>query len=336
MTINNENDPNYNENLTNISKALSDWQGPIVIVGHIDPDGDALGSTLALKRALDSIGKSTKLLMDVPRYLDFLTDEGDVEGAMDELEPNTLLAILDVSERGRVWGVTQEGIDSAAFVVNIDHHGTNDRFGDLACVSPDKAATCQMVKDMIDLSDNLSWTKEIATPCLTGILTDTGNMRFANTNASVLRAVADLLEHDVAYAELTDRLQWRHPDYYKVLGKVMSTVDFPLNGLVSTVEMTKAMKAELGPIADDSSDYVGQIRYAEGTHMAIFFQEREDKIKASVRSRGEVSAQNVCVALGGGGHKPAAGVSFTDISFEDAKAKVLAEAKKELERHNLI
>jgi len=335
MTINNESDPNYNEKLTSITKALIDWQGPIVIVAHIDPDGDALGSTLALKRALASVGKASKLLMDVPRYLDFLTDDGEISPAMDVLEDNTLLAILDVSERGRVWGVSQEGIDSATFVVNIDHHGTNDRFGDIACVSPDKAATCQMVKDLIDLSD-IAWTKEIATPCLTGILTDTGNMRFANTDASVLRAVADLLEQDVAYSELTDRLQWRHPDYYRVLGKVMSTVDFPLNGLVSMVEMTKAMKDDLGPIADDSSDYVGQIRYAEGTHMAIFMQEREDKIKASVRSRGDVSAQAVCVALGGGGHKPAAGVSFTDISFEEAKAKLLAEAKKELERHNLI
>ncbi len=335
MIINNERDPNYNEKLTNISKALTEWQGPIVIVAHVDPDGDALGSTLALKRALDSVGKNTKLLMDVPRYLDFLTNEGEISDAMETLEPNTLLAILDVSERGRVWGVSQEGIDSAAFVVNIDHHGTNDRFGDLACVSPDKAATCQMIKDMIDSSD-IAWTKEIATPCLTGILTDTGNMRFANTDSSVLIAVAGLLEQGVEYAELTDRLQWRHPDYYRVLGKVMSTVDFPLNGLVATVEMTKAMKDDLGPIADDSSDYVGQIRYAEGTHMAIFFQEREDKIKASVRSRGDVSAQAVCVALGGGGHKPAAGVSFTGISFEEAKAKVLAEAKKELERHNLI
>ncbi len=335
MTINNESDIKYNEKLTTIAKALLDWQGPIIIVAHIDPDGDALGSTLALKRALDSASKASKLLMDVPRYLDFLAVEGEISPAMETLEPDTLLAILDVSERGRVWGVPAEAIDNAAFVVNIDHHGTNDRFGDLACVAPDKAATCQMIKDLVDIME-IPWTTEIATPCLTGILTDTGNMRFANTNATVLRDVASLLEVGVAYAELTDRLQWRHPDYYRVLGKVMSTVEFPLNGLVSTVEMTKAMKEELGPISDDSSDYVGQIRYAEGTHIAIFFQEREDKIKASVRSRGEVSAQNICVALGGGGHKPAAGVSFTDISFEEAKAKVLAEAKKELERHNLI
>ena len=328
--VDNSGETDYLAKVQAIADKLSAWGGPIVLVAHVDPDGDALGSTLGLKRALGALGKETLLPLAAPRYLAFLAEEGELSEPLERLPEGCLLAILDVADEARMEGAPSEG---AAFTINIDHHGTNARFGDLACVEPDKAATAHMVKDIIDALD-VGWTSAIATPCLTGILTDTGNFRFGNTTPETLQAAGELIAHGVLYAELTDRLQWRHPDYFKMLGKVMSTVEFPLGGLVAMARITQRMRDEIGPTDDDSDDYVGFIRYAEGAQLAIFLKERTDeegpKTKLSVRAREGVSAQAVCLQFGGGGHVAAAGATI-HADIEGARRQVLEAAKEELE-----
>ena len=238
---------------------------------------------------------------------------------------------------GRLVGVpvADTTVVGAAFTVVLDHHGTNNRAGDLVCVEPGRAATAHLVKDVIDALP-LDWNAELATPCLTGLLTDTGNFRFGNTTPDVLHAAAELIAYGVAYTELTDRLQRRHPDYFRMLGKVMSTVTFPLGGLVAVAEITQQMRAEIGPTDDDSSDYVGLIRYAEGVLVALFLREEKGddggpKTKVSVRASAGVSAQAICVALGGGGHVAAAGATLR-VELDEAKTLVLAATRAELKR----
>ncbi len=321
----------YKTSIKNIANKLKSWQDTIILISHVDPDGDALGSALALKRALDSLGKKTLLPMKLPQYLSFLVREGEVIPILESLPDQYLLLILD-TEAARAEGAP---IEKADFIINIDHHPSNDgSVGDLICIEPSKAATCQLAKDLIDALA-IKWTEAIATPCLVGIITDTGNLRFANTNSETLKDVAELMEYGVAYSELTDRLQWRHPDYFKMLGKVMSSVSFPLNGLVVMAEITQNMRNEVGETNDDSNDYVGLIRYAEGTHVALFFKERGKDTKVSVRSRGKVSAQAICVALGGGGHHAAAGATLEKTSLNDAKMLVLKAVEVELKQHEL-
>ena len=327
--VDNSGETNYAAKVQTIADKLRDWRGPVVLIAHVDPDGDALGSTLGLKRALDALGKRTMLPLEPPRFLAFLVEEGELAEPLETLPEGCLLAILDVAEENRAVGAPLTG---AAFTINIDHHGTNPRFGDLACVEPDRAATAHIVKDVIDAL-GVTWTSDIATPCLTGILTDTGNLRFGNTTPETLQAAGALIAAGVPYAELTDRLQWRHPDYFKMLGKVMSTVEFPLGGLVAMARLTQKMRDEIGPTDDDSDDYVGFIRYAEGAQLAIFLKERSDeagpKTKISVRAKEGVSAQAVCLAFGGGGHVAAAGATL-HVPIDEARAQVLVAAKKEL------
>ena len=327
--VDNSGETDYTAKIREVARTLKAWRGPIVLIAHVDPDGDALGSTLALKRALDALGKETTLPLDAPRYLSFLAEEGELSPPLERLPEGCLLAILDVADEDRAEGAPLAG---AAYTLNIDHHGTNARFGDLACVEPSRAATAHIVKDVVDAL-GVAWTPAIATPCLTGILTDTGNLRFGNTTPETLQAAGALIAHGVPYAELTDRLQWRHPDYFRMLGKVMSTVEFPLGGLVAVARITQAMRDEIGPTDDDSDDYVGFIRYAEGAQLAIFLKERTDdegpKTKLSVRAREGVSAQAVCLAFGGGGHVAAAGATV-HAGLEEARRQVLEVAKEEL------
>lgn len=328
--IDNTGERDYPAKLREIAGVLRSWDGPVALVSHVDPDGDALGSTLALKRALTQLGRPTTLAMDVPPYLRFLVKDGEVVPQLDSLEDGTLLLILDVADLPRVDSISEAAISSAAFTVNIDHHGTNGRFGDLALVEPAKAATCQIVKELID-ELGVSWTSEIATPCLTGMITDTGSFRFSNTDASLLAAASDMLSHGVDYAGLADRLQWRARSYYQLMGAVLATLDYPLGGLVAIAHQTPEMEAGLDRDAGDSDDYVGLYRYAEGIKLAIFLKAGEDHTKVSVRSRDGVSAQNVCLDLGGGGHVAAAGAKLGR-NLDDTRRLVLEAAERELRR----
>lgn len=320
-------DAGYREALADIGRALSGWHGPIVLVSHVDPDGDAFGSTLALKRALERLGKRTVLPLTPPRFLAFLADENELSEPLTALPARCLLVVLDAADRQRAVGAPLAG---AAMTINIDHHGTNERFGDLALVEPRKAATALIVKDLLDAM-RFEWTVDVATPCLTGILTDTGNFRHANTDRAALEAAGQLIDVGVPYAELTDRLQWRHPDYFRMLAEVMATIDFHLDGRLVTARMTNAMRQRIGESDDDSDDFVGLIRYAEGTKVAALLKERDEGVKLSVRSRDGVSAQAICMELGGGGHVVAAGATVRG-DMDEALRLLKAATARELDR----
>lgn len=325
--VDNRRATDYDELLRRIARAIAGWSGPVVIATHVDPDGDALGSSLALGRALAQLGKEVTLPVTPPAFLEFLTEPGELSGPLERLPDGALLVLLDSADEARVADAPLAG---AAFTINIDHHGTNDRFGDLALVDPTKAATAQLVKDLIE-ELGVRWDARIATPCLTGIITDTGSFRFANTTPRVLEDAAELISYGVDYPVLADRLQWRQPSYFTLLGKVMSTVEFDLDGLVVMASMT----AEDG-LEDDSDDFVGLIRYAAGTVVAAFLRERDDGVtKVSVRSRDGVSAQAICLELGGGGHVPAAGARVA-AGLEETRRLFLAAARRELERKGLL
>jgi bifunctional oligoribonuclease and PAP phosphatase NrnA len=317
----------YRALLGRAARALRDHGGPIVVVSHVDPDGDAVGSVVALGRALRRLGKDVTMPMEPPRFLEFLGGPGELVAPIDALPEGTLLVVLD-GDLARADAAPTTG---AAFTINLDHHGTNPGGADIAVIAPDKAATALMVKELID-ELGIAWDADLATPCLTGILTDTGIFRFGNTNREVLLAAADLIDTGVAYVELTDRLHWRHPDHFQMLAMVMATVRFDEGGALVTVRQTAAMRERLGATEDDSSDFVNVIRNAEGARVAAFLREVDDGVKVSVRSRGGVSAQAICVDLGGGGHVAAAGATLTGVTVDEAFERVRQATRRELAR----
>lgn len=329
--VDNRGESDYRAKLAETAALARGWQGPIVIASHVDPDGDALGSCLALKRALEALGKRVTLPLTPPRYLRFLAQPGELSPELEGLPAGCLLFVLDVADRPRVAGVP---LTDAERVVNIDHHGTNDRFGDIYVVQPEKAATAVLIKELIDELD-VAWTPAIATPCLTGILTDTGNFRYSNTNRDALETAGALIDVGIDYVDLTDRLQWRHPAYFRTLGLVMETVAFHFGGLLVTARFTAAMRQPEGGDIDDTDDFVGIIRYAEGAKVAAILKEREGAVKVSVRTRSGVSAQAICVELGGGGHVAAAGATVAG-DIQTAERALLTATERELRRHGLL
>lgn len=313
-------DPQYWEKMRLVAEVLKALQGPIYIATHVDPDGDAIGSSLGLYRALRALGKEAYWVAEPPRFLRFLAKEEEYADPVEKLPPGATLVALDAADPSRVVGAPVEG-----FVINIDHHGTNPRFGQIAVVEPSKAATAQMVKELIDLL-GVPWTEELATPVLTGILTDTGNFRFANTTPEVLRVAAELLSYGVKLSEITDRLQYRPPVYYQGLGAVLSTFRLHFGGLLVTAHLPEDVDIP----EEDSDGFVGVIRYVEGSLVAVYLRRKGEGVKVSIRSRGGVSAQNIALKLGGGGHVPAAGATLEGVGLEEAYERVLEVVAEEL------
>lgn len=311
-----------------IAHALLDHVGPVFVVTHVDPDGDALGSVLTLTRALHRLGREVHAVMpDPPRFLRFLVAPGELEAPRDTLPPHALVAVLD-TELGRSIGVP---LAAAERVVNVDHHGTNPGGADVTWIDPTFAAATLLVAEVVDALE-VGWDDRLATPCLAGLMTDTGHFRFGNTDRKALERAGRLIDAGVAYADLSDRLQWRHPSYYALLARVMATARFRLGGELVLIDLTRAMRDEAQADEDDSDDFVQTVRYAEGTRVAAILKEREGAVKVSVRSRGGVSAQRICVALGGGGHVAAAGATLVDADLATAEARLLAATEAELTR----
>jgi bifunctional oligoribonuclease and PAP phosphatase NrnA len=318
-------EPTYRQGIRRAADLLRTWTGPVVIVAHEDPDGDAVGSVLALGRALRRLGVAVTMPVSPPRFLAFMAEEGELVEPLASLDDGTLLVVLD-SDPERSVGAP---VEQAAVVLNLDHHGTNRAEADVAVVAPQKAAAALMVKDLID-ELGLAWDQHLATPCLMGIVSDTGTFRFGNTDRAVLCAAGDLIATGLPYAELVDRLRWRHPDHFRMLAMVMATVRFDEGGAVVSVRQTAEMRERLGETEDDSSDFVNVIRDAEGARIAFFLREIDDGVKVSVRSRPGVSAQAVCIALGGGGHVAAAGATLEGVDVDTAHQRVLEAIRDEL------
>ncbi|WP_424950072.1 DHH family phosphoesterase [Deinococcus sp.] len=333
----NAHEPRYAELVAQIAYELAGHEGQTVILSHVDPDGDALGSCLGLQRALRASGKRAQTYMQVPEYLAFLPDEGEVLPRLTGWPADALLVVLDVdnNDARRVAGADLDGY--AGRVLNVDHHGTNARKADLGLVDPTQAATAGMVADIVEAllsAAGQGWTPEIATPLLTGLNTDTGSFRFASTTPAVLRQAALLVERGAALAWINDRLSQNPPRYFALLREVLGSMAFSHGGLIVSARVDDAMLERAGAEWDDVESYVNTIRSAQGTELACLFKDYGTHVKVSLRSRGRVSAQNIAVGLGGGGHVPAAGATVQG-NFETVRRAFEQSAEAELSRVGL-
>jgi len=327
-------EPRYDEITRDIARKFLEHAGPVILLSHVDPDGDALGSCLGLGRALRALGKDVTTVMRVPRYLQPFVEPDEVQPALTAWPEGALLVVLDVdnNDTSRVAGA-----DVASFageVINIDHHGTNKRQATLTLVDPTQAAAALMVKHVVDAL-GVPWTPEIATPVLLGVNTDTGSFRFSNTTPDVLRAAADLVERGANLPWINELLAQQPKAYYTLLAGVLGSIEYLMRDVVVTARVDDAMLERAGASWDDVESYVSVIRNAEGTELAALFKDFGDRVKLSLRSRGRVSAQNIAVNCGGGGHVAAAGATML-MPYAEARAKFEHEARRELERVGLL
>ena len=291
------------------------------IATHISPDGDALGSSIALSLALESLGKET-IIYDkdpVPEFYKFLPGHERFTQSISNLKFEiSNLILLDCNELERT------GIEKIEFVSSavIDHHETEKEFGDIKWIEPHAAATGLMLFYIIK-ELGVKITKDIAINLYAAIAIDTGTFRYSNTTPEVLRVAAELIEAGADPSYIAESLYetWSE-SRFRLLLKVLNTLD--INNSIAITLVTLDMFRETGASVEDTENFVGFPRLLKSVNISVLFREIENNYyKVSLRSKGkEMNVAKIAAAFGGGGHRNAAGCKIRS-DFKTAKEKLL-------------
>ncbi len=302
----------------------------IVILTHESPDGDAVGSSLAMKLALESLGKKPDVI--IPEYAEifkFLPGTKDIKESSD-VKNYDLAISLDCATLKRLMG--SEYFENAKRTIVIDHHGSNNMFGDFNYVNPVSPACCEILAGIFDYY-NINITKEIGSCLLTGIITDTGGFKYPATTAETFEFTAELLRKGVNVSDIYRRvLQTVSRAHFELAKKVMDRMEILENGKVTFSYIDKNDEQEVGAKPGDHEGLVELGRDIDGVEVSIFIRQKEDgsdDYKVSLRSTEYVNVSDVCLMFGGGGHPRAAGALVSG-TIEEVKKKLLKEIKKVL------
>lgn len=280
-----------------------------LICGHEDLDGDCIGSQLALAHWLTAKGKEVVVVSDGPTFANYSFLPG-FERVQREMPADCSVEATFCVDTGAADRVLK-GVRMQAPVVNIDHHPSNNGFGDINWVDPKAAAVGEMIFTLIERAGG-PMTPEIATCLYLAIETDSGAFRFANTTARTLEIAAALVKAGANPNAIADAYYGKvHPDTFRMAGEVMGKLRFEMNGRLAWGEITREQYDRLGGPERQPEQLAAQIRAIDGVEVSILFHEMNGGIgRASFRSRGRIPVNDIAAELGGGGHVGAAGCRF--------------------------
>ena len=300
----------------------------IALVTHASPDGDAVGSTLALALALRTLGKDVVILSKepAPENLSYLTlyEEYGNEGKLPE--DRKLLIALDCGNVERLSMEKPGFLD--IYKINIDHHVSNDMYGNLNEVRTTSASTAEIISELIgDLGVGISIP--MAECLYTGIVSDTGSFRYPSTTANTMRVAAKLLETGFDFSRIQRKL-FSTSDFkrLKLLGRALMTLEKYEDGFVSIMNLVALDFNSLAISDRDSGDIVNYGLEPPEADVSILMKEAEGFFRVSVRTKEVIDASALCGMFGGGGHVRAAGCNLKADTLEEAKKMLLLEIER--------
>jgi phosphoesterase RecJ-like protein len=292
-----------------------------MITSHIRPDGDGLGSGLALYWMLRSLGKDVDVVLRdrVPPSYTVLPGTDLVLVRDDVTEDYDAAFIIECSD------VERPGLPSLKdqFVVNIDHHSTTMPFGDINWIDPTAAAVGEMIYNL-SKALGIEVTKEIAECIYTALLTDTGSFHFSNTTERTLKIASELVRRGVEPARISQALFYSHSfSKIKLLGLVLSEIQRDESGRVAWIKLDRETMYEADACDEDADGIVNHALSVGEVEAVAFFKELEpDVYRVSLRSKGKNNVAKVAETFGGGGHRNAAGCRIEG-DFEAVKQRVI-------------
>jgi phosphoesterase RecJ-like protein len=314
-------------------KALCERNDEILIFGHKDADGDTLGCSLAFAEALRLRGKRVHVVIPPPLPEKYSWMPG-FELVREEPPAGSAIQLVLFFDAGNMErsGSAVDLIPEQATIVNVDHHTSNSRFGDVNIIEPSAAAVGEMCLDMLE---QFGWevTPTMATNLYTALMTDTGGFRHENTTARALQSGARLaaLGADPSYIA-TKVYKSRPLTTLKLSGLSMGSLRVELEGRLAWAKVTRSMLREAGAAMAEAEGIIDTLNSIEGLELAIMFKEVGSRLtKISVRSRGEVDSAALCARFGGGGHLRAAGAELP-LPMDQATEAVLAAAREAVAR----
>ncbi len=301
-----------------------------LVVSHVNPEGDAVGSLLGAALALRSLGKdATAYLEDpIPAVFTFLPGADTVVHDLKGAEPFDVTIAVDCGQMDRLGNGFMEFPDPG-LIINIDHHATNDRFGDINVVVDHASAAGELVYDMC-VAAGVKVDPDIATNLYVAIHTDTGSFRYSSSTSDAFRKAGELVSLGASPWEVSKRVYENYPARkFKLLGLVLDTLDvFDLGtdgnpGRVAVMMVTREMFRRTNTDKDIADGFVNYARGIEGVEVGVLFRETgDDEYKVSLRAKGDVDVSAVAENFGGGGHRNAAGFTMKGTIEEVRKTVV--------------
>jgi phosphoesterase RecJ-like protein len=304
-----------------------------VVMSHVRPDGDALGCTIAMALCLRQLGKDvTAWNQDgIPEKLRYLPGSELIQIPPTEPEEFDVAIVLDTAVRDRA-GTCLESVRSAKVWINIDHHVTNNRYGDLAHVDATAPATGQILFELFREND-LPITYAMADNLFVAISTDTGSFQYPNTTARTYEIAAELIKAGVNVGELSQRMYESYPRRrLELLRELLNALRFTSQDRVASFALSEETTRKVGSVPEDTEGLIDTIRAVEGVIAAAFFEELPDrKVRVSLRSKSrKVDVSKVCARFGGGGHILAAGARVSG-ALAEVQERVLQAIDDELQ-----
>jgi phosphoesterase RecJ-like protein len=311
-----------------IGKALRAHQR-VAVMSHVRPDGDALGSQLALGLSLKKLGKDVRIWNEegmLEKY-SFLPCSDLVSKPPAEAEDVDLAIALDTAIQNRL-GNAFAAVKSAKTWINIDHHPSNPRYGDLVYIDDNSPATGQIIYELIK-DQNLPFDRDIAENLYVAISTDTGSFQYPNTTARTYEIAAELVHAGVNVGRVNQLTYETYPRRrIELLRELLRTLRFECEDRVASFSLSLKTAADLGVLPEDNEGLIDHIRAVRGVVVAVFFEELTDgKVRVSMRSKDpKADVCAIATKFGGGGHKLAAGARLPG-SLAEVEEKVLEETR---------
>ncbi len=309
----------------------------LLIASHAEPDGDAVGSLIALGLAIGKLNIKSTLYNEspIPAVYRFLPSVERIVRHIKKVNTYDTAIILDCGDLSRIGDVSST-VSQIPFIINIDHHVSNTGFGNVQLIDTGACSTAEIVYRLIKQL-TVPMDKAIATCLYTGILTDTGSFRFSNTNQT---AFAISNEMAALGMEPYDVAQHVYGTYslgrIKLLNLALDSIEISENGKLSIMTVTRAMLSDTGTQSEDVDGLINYARRIKNVKVAALIHElhngtceaaKADRYHVSLRSDGTVDVANIAGSFGGGGHVSAAGFHI-DSTLSKIKTEITALAEK--------
>jgi len=323
---------------------LFEQSNSFVLTTHVNPDGDGLGSEIALAEWLSSQAKNVHIInySATPEIYLFL-DAHDRIGRYDPSRDNPLFAaadvivILDTNQPERLRTMQQPVLDSRATKLVIDHHLEPHPFADHYLIDADATSTGEIMYRLLSRLSHEALTPLVAQNLYCAIMTDTGSFRYPRVDSDIHRMVADLIDRGAdpvsIYSNVYER--WSNGRIH-LLGEMLAGLQTSEGGMIATVSVTQDMLRRTGTAEVDTDNFTVYPMSVQGVLIGILLLELKDGIKLSVRSRGEIPINELAKEFGGNGHLNAAGARLHGVSLEEVRSAVVRAAARYLSAYSPI
>lgn len=304
----------------------------LAIAGHIRPDGDCVGSCLAVYNYVVTYYPEVEAhiyLDPIPHIFDFLSRAQDIVPAPKETDAYDLFIALDCGDEGRL-GPAFPIFQKAKDTVCVDHHVSNQSFAEENVIVPDASSTCELVYELLPKE---RITREIAECIYVGIIHDTGVFQYSCTSPRTMVIAGELMGRGIDFPRIVDETFFKKSFVQnQIMGQALINSRLFLDGRCVASVLTQKEMASYHAAPRHLEGIVSQLRVTKGVEVAVFLYENTDgTYKASLRASGDVNVAEIALKYGGGGHVKAAGATLSGKSPQEMVEELVADIEKQLQ-----